>query len=189
MRKEIKIGDKIISMERANSLIDKIFDMRSSGSTQEEVAKMLGVERSFISHLEGLGEVRKSREIVLIGSGLRDLARVEATARELGIEHVFLNEDGTARIEDALQVLALLKTIDFIIFIGPAKEHRLLEAVLDRKVIGIPPENEKSLATALADFAERRTRRAFRSARKGEASEPKKGSQRKYRLLKPESRS
>ncbi|MFA5867927.1 MAG: hypothetical protein WC891_08240 [Actinomycetota bacterium] len=189
LRKEIKIGDKIISMERASSLIDKIFDLRSSGSTQEEVAKMLGVERSFISHLEGIGEVRKSKEIALIGSSLADIEKVENTAAGLGIEHVFLNRDGTARIEDALQVLALLKSIDFIIFLGPPKEHKLLEAVLDKKIIGIPPDKEKELATVLAEFADKRTRRAFRTVRRGEASEPKRSDQRKYRLLKPESRS
>lgn len=189
LRKEIKIGDKIISMERASSLIDKIFDLRSNGSTQEEVAKMLGVERSFISHPEGLGEVRKSKEIALIGSSLADIAKVEQTAAGLGIEHVFLNRDGTARIEDALQVLALLRNIDFIIFLGPVKEHRLLETVLDKKIIGIPPEKEKDLETELAEFAVKRTRRAFRTVRRGEASEPKRSGQRKYRLLKPESRS
>ncbi len=189
MRKEIKIGDKIISMERASSLIDKIFDLRSNGSTQEEVAKMLGVERSFISHLEGIGEIRRSKEIALIGSTLTDVSRVEDTAARLGIEHVFLNRDGTARIEDALQVLALLKNIDFIIFLGPTKEHKLLEAVLDKKIIGIPSDKEKELETVLAEFADKRTRRAFRTARRGETSEPKRSGQRKYRLLKPESRS
>jgi transcriptional regulator with XRE-family HTH domain len=189
IRKEIKIGDKIISMERASSLIDKIFDLRSSGQTQEEVAKMLGVERSFISHLEGIGEVRKSKEIALIGSGLADVKNVEDTASKLGIEHVFLNQDGTARIEDALQVLALLRTIDFIIFLGPSKEHKLLETVLDKKIIGIPPEKEKTLDKALAAFTDKRTRRAFRMIRRGETGEPKRSGQRKYRLLKPESRS
>lgn len=189
MRKEIKIGDKIISIERASSLIDKIFDLRSSGSTQEEVAKMLGIERSFISHLEGIGEVRKSKEIALIGSGLTDVKRVEDMAGKLGIEHVFLNQDGTARIEDALQVLALLRNIDFIIFLGPAKEHKLLEAVLDKKIIGIPSEKEKTLEEALTAFTDKRTRRAFRTVRRGEAIESKRSGQRKYRLLKPESRS
>jgi transcriptional regulator with XRE-family HTH domain len=189
LRKEIRIGDKIISMERASSLIDKIFDLRSSGSTQEEVAKMLGVERSFISHLEGIGEIRKSKEIALVGSGLADVKSVEATACRLGIEHVFLNQDGTARIEDALQVLALLRTIDFIIFLGPSKEHKLLEAVLDKKIIGISSEKEKTLEKTLAEFMDRRTRRAFRATRRGETGEPKRSGQRKYRLLKPESRS
>jgi transcriptional regulator with XRE-family HTH domain len=188
LRKEIKIGDKIISMERASSLIDKIFDLRSGGATQEEVAKTLGVERSFISHLEGIGEVRKSKEIALIGSGLSDAKSVEETASKLGIEHVFLNQDGTARIEDALQVLALLKNIDFIIFLGPAKEHKMLETVLDKKVIGIPPEQEKTLGKALQEFTDKRTRRAFRTVRRGEASEPARSGKRKYRLLKPESR-
>ncbi len=188
MKKEIRIGDKIISLERANELVNKIFDLRSNGNTQEEVANILGIERSFISHLEGIGEVRKSKEIALIGSCIADPAALEKSASDLGIEHIFINRDGTTRIDDALQVLALLKRIDYIIFIGPDKEHKLLETILDKKIIGLQPEKEGNLKAALAEFAGKRTRRAYRSVRRVEKGEPKGSRKRKYRLLKPESR-
>jgi len=186
MKKEIRIGDKIISMDRASALIDKIFDMRSAGSTQEEVAKRLGIERSFISHLEGIGEVRKSKEIAFIGSGVSDPERVERMAGELGFEHVFINSDGMARIEDALGILAVLRDIDYIVFLGPTAEHRLLEIVMDKKIIGIAPENEASLDGVLADFANKRTRRAYRSVRRGEKKDvAKRSGQRKHWLVEP----
>ena len=186
MKKEFAIGDKVISLERANALVDKIFDLRSSGSTQAEVAKMLGVERSFISHLEGIGEVRRSKEIAFIGSGVGDGKRVDMMARELGFEHVFINDDGMARIEDALGVLAILKDIDFIVFLGPAAEHKLLETVLDKKVIGVAPDKESELEAVLAEFAGKRTRRAFRSVRRGEKKgDAKRSGQRKHWLVDP----
>jgi len=186
MKKEFAIGDKVISLERANALVDKIFDLRSTGSTQAEVAKMLGVERSFISHLEGIGEVRKSKEIAFIGSGVSDALQVEAMAQDLGFEHVFINADGMARLEDALGVLAILKDIDFIIFLGPPSEHKLLEAVLDKKIIGIVPDKENGLEDVLAEFAGKRTRRAFRSVRRGEKKgDAKRSGQRKHWLVEP----
>ncbi len=188
MKKEIKIGDKVISLERANVLVSKIFDLRSNGSTQEEVAKLLGVERSFISHLEGLGEIRKSKEIALIGSGVAHPKKVETQARELGVDHVYLNNNGMARIEDALQILAMLKDIDFIVFLGPVAEHRLLQVVLDKKIIGLPLERERDIQNVLNEFAGKRTRRAYRLARRGEQGEPKRSGQRKYRLLEKGSR-
>ena len=184
MKKEIKIGDKIISMERASALIDRIFDMRSSGSTQEEVAKTLGVERSFISHLEGIGEVRKSKEIAFVGSGVKNISAVEETVHSLNFEHVFINGDGRARIGEALAVLAVLREIDFIIFLGPDTEHKMLESILEKKIIGIELKNEAALDEVLAEFAGKRTRRAFRSARRGEKnSDGKRGSKREPWLV------
>jgi hypothetical protein len=186
MKKEFAIGDKVISLERANALVDKIFDLRSSGSTQAEVAQMLGVERSFISHLEGIGEVRRSKEIAFIGSGVGDAEHVDNMARELGFEHVFINDDGLARIEDALGVLAILKDIDFIVFLGPLSEHKLLETVLDKKVIGVSLDKESDLERVLAEFAGKRTRRAFRSVRRGEKKgDAKRSGQRKHWLVEP----
>ncbi len=186
MKKEFAIGDKVISLERANALVDRIFDLRSTGSTQAEVAKMLGIERSFISHLEGIGEVRKSKEIAFIGSGVVDSERVDGVARDLGFEHVFINADGMTRIEDALGVLTILKDIDFIIFLGPATEHRLLETVLDKKIIGIAPAKEEVLEEVLAEFAGKRTRRAYRSVRRGEKKgDAKRSGQRKHWLVEP----
>jgi transcriptional regulator with XRE-family HTH domain len=190
MKKEIKIGDKIISMDRASTLIDKIFAMRSSGSTQEEVAKQLGVERSFISHLEGIGEVRKSKEIAFIGSGVADAGRVESMVSDLNFEHVFINADGTAHIEDALGVLAILKEIDFIVFLGPATERKLLETVLEKKIVGITLDKEEKLDEVLSEFAGKRTRRAYRSVRRGEIKgDAKRSGQRKHWIVEPGPRS
>lgn len=189
MKKEIKIGDKIISLDRASDLIDRIFDMRSNGSTQEEVAKTLGVERSFISHLEGIGEIRKSKEIAFIGSGVKDEAAVEKTVHDLNFEHVFINGDGRAEIGEALAVLTILKDIDFIIFLGPDSEHKLLESVLDKKIIGITLDKEGALGEVLAEFAGKRTRRAFRLARRGEKKgDDKRGSKRESWLIRQEPR-
>jgi hypothetical protein len=187
VKKEIKIGDKIISMDRASALIDRIFDMRSNGSTQEEVAKTLGVERSFISHLEGIGEVRKSKEIAFIGSGVKNEAVVEGVARSLNFEHIFVSGDGRARIDQALTILTILKEIDFIIFLGPETEHKLLESILDKKVIGISPEKEAVLNDVLSEFAGKRTRRAFRLTRRGETKVgDKRGSKRESWLIRQE---
>ncbi|MCK4777826.1 MAG: hypothetical protein KAS39_05555 [Actinomycetia bacterium] len=49
----VRVGKKVISKDKIVNLISKILKLRSNGSTQLEVAKDLGIERSFISHLEG----------------------------------------------------------------------------------------------------------------------------------------
>ncbi len=169
--KEIKIGDKIISIERARELIDKIFDLRSEGSTQEEVAQMLGVERTFISRLEGIGEVRRSKEIALICSGIMDEQKVRTDAKDLNVDFLYLNGKRSADMKDVLWMLDRLRGIDYVVFVGKQDELALLEKVLDKKIVYIPLEKEDLITSILNELAHKRTRRSFRTARRGEKAE------------------
>lgn len=169
--KTVKIGDKIISLERARSLIERIFHLRQSGSTQQEVASMLGVERSFISHLEGLGEIRRSKQIALIGSGIRNAAEVEEMGRNLGLDYIRLF-GSKASVEEILSALNWVQSTDFIVFVGRDSEITLFEKIIDKKILGIPTSRDNGLVDTaklrqtLKDLASKRTRRAYRSARR-----------------------
>lgn len=185
--KEIKIGDKIISIERARGLIEKIFELRSGGSTQEEVAGMLGLERSFISRLEGIGEIRRTKEIGLIGSGVRQAGKVEAQAKALGIEFIYLTDHAKTSLPEVLSVLNQAKELDYVVFLGSEEQRALIEKILDKKVVGIPLEKELALEEILKELSDKRTRRSFRSTRRGEKGE--RGRKRESWLVTPESRS
>ena len=63
----VRIGDKMVSREKIHEAIDAILARRSKGQSQSEVAADLGVDRTFISRLETLGELRKGGSIALIG--------------------------------------------------------------------------------------------------------------------------
>ncbi len=169
--KEIKIGDKVISVERARELIEKIFDLRSEGSTQEEVAQMLGVERTFISRLEGIGEIRRSKEIALVCSGVSDEQKTRATAEDLGVDFFYLNGKKNTAMKDILWMLDRIKDIDYVVFLGHRDELALLEQVLDKKIAFIPLDKEYEIKPMLNDLANKRTRRSFRAARRGEKGE------------------
>lgn len=170
--KTVRIGDKIISLERARNLIERIFHLRQSGSTQQEVASMLGVERSFISHLEGLGEIRRSKQIALLGSGIGNASEVEEMGRELGLDYVQLLGN-KASVEEILGALAWVQSADFVVFIGGDSEMALFEKIIDKKILGIPTSGNGKLVDTgklretLKNLAEKRTRRAYRSVRKG----------------------
>lgn len=185
--KEIRIGDKIISMDRAKELIEKIFDLRSNGHTQEEVAAQLGLERSFISRLEGIGEIRRARQIALIGSEVKDAKALEATAQTLGIDYVFLMNHKRLKMRDLLHMIGTVKDLDYIVFVGPADELTLIEKVLDTKIIGVPLEKEHRLEGILKELSEKRTRRSFRSIRRGEQGE--RSRKREPWVVTPQSRS
>lgn len=148
MDKFYRVGKKIISKDRINSLIDEILQRRSSGSTQKEVAKAFDVERSFISHLEGLGEVRKGPKIALIGFPIKNTDELETVAKESGIDLVFLlsqkerqdfakKESGTDLFNRTLMLLAELKDYDVVIFLGSDWRISIVEKILDREIYGI----------------------------------------------------
>jgi transcriptional regulator with XRE-family HTH domain len=63
----IRIQDKIISWNKIAETLQKALQLRARGYSQQEVADRLSIDRTFISRLEGIGELRKGRSIACIG--------------------------------------------------------------------------------------------------------------------------
>ncbi len=148
MEKFFRVGKKIISKEKVNSIIDEILQRRSSGATQKEVAKIFHVERSFVSHLEGLGEIRKGPRIALIGFPIKNTNELEKVSKECGVELVFLlsqkereefakKESGSDLFNRTLMLLAELKDYDAVIFLGSDWRISIVEKILEKEIYGI----------------------------------------------------
>jgi transcriptional regulator len=144
----IRIGDKIINLQKVTKLVDKIMHMRSNGSTQADIANILGIERSFISHLEGLGEVRKGRRIALVGFPVSNIAEIEGLGEEFALDFVFLlsekerrafasKESGIELFNQLLDLVSRLKDYDVVIFLGSDYRISQVEKILDKEVLGI----------------------------------------------------
>ena len=83
----IRIGDKVVDRDKIDRAIDRVFEMRQSGASQQEAADAIGIDRTFVSRLENLGEVRKGQRVALVGFvGNKD--EIEAIARRAGIDYV-----------------------------------------------------------------------------------------------------
>lgn len=147
--KLLRIGDKVISGERLSYLIEEILERRAVGATQEEVAAEFGIQRSFVSNLEGLGEVRRGRRIAIVGFPIANKDEIEKVAEEFAIDHVYLmseaerldhaaNHSGADIFNEVLNVLAGLKDFDVVIIMASDKRISQLEKILDREVFGIP---------------------------------------------------
>ena len=93
----IRIGSKLISRSRMNRRLNEILQMRVSGKSQQETAEALGVDRSFISRLEALGEVRKGGRVALIGFPIENKAELEAAALAEGVDFLLLFTDEERR--------------------------------------------------------------------------------------------
>ncbi len=143
-----RIGKKLISKSKIDSVINKILQMRVKGLTQEEIAKELGIERSFISRLEKLGEIRKGKRIALIGFPVKNKEELEKIAKEKGVDYillltqrereVFISKKSGARLfNEIVDLIASLASFDVIIFLGSDRRVKLVEDIFKREVIGI----------------------------------------------------
>lgn len=144
----IRVGDKIINKQKVFDTIERMFTMRQQGVSQQETANQLGIDRTVVSRLETLGEIRKGGQIALVGFPIRNREELAAAAQEEGVEFIFLltenerwkfvqQKSGAELFNEIMQIIARLRTYDIVIFIGSNMRIKLVETLLDKEVIGI----------------------------------------------------
>lgn len=139
----IRIGDKVLSMEKIYDSINEILSLRSRGLSQQEVASRLGVDRTFVSRLETLGEVQRGGAIAIVGFPLANVQELERVAREEGVEFVLLLNDrdrwqfvrersGAELLNELMQIIARVRSFPKVILIGSDKRLEIMKGLLDR---------------------------------------------------------
>lgn len=143
-----RIGDKLLNRVKLERIVDRIFDMRISGLSQQEVAQRIGCDRTFISRLESLAEVRKGGSLAIIGFPLANTEELSELCRQLGVEYtLFMNDverwelieslDGKSLLNWLMDLMLEMSDYDHLIMIGSDMRIRLAEAILGEKVIGV----------------------------------------------------
>ena len=144
----IRIGGKVISKKKLNREINKILELRIKGVTQEGVARKLGLERTFVSRLESLGEIRKGKKIALIGFPIKNKEELTRLAEELGVEYVLLltqeerfefikKKSKSELFNEVMEIIVNLADFDLIIFMGSDMRVPIVEKIFSVQVIGI----------------------------------------------------
>jgi hypothetical protein len=142
-----RIGDKVVSREKLIDAIGEILADREGGATQEEAARTHGVQRSFISFLESLGEVRRGPRIALVAFPVANAQEVTALAEEMAVDFVLVfSQEQRESIESGsatdafnrlLETLATLRDHDVIILMASDWRVELIERILGREVVGV----------------------------------------------------
>lgn len=145
----MRIGSKLISRTRLIRWLDEILQMRVAGKSQQETAEALGVDRTFISRLEALGEVRKGGKVALIGFPIENKRELEEAARAEGVDFVLLFTEeerwrfaegmsGAELINEIMRIGAELRSYDAVILLGSDMRIGLMESLIGKEnVIGI----------------------------------------------------
>ncbi|HHW03587.1 MAG TPA: helix-turn-helix domain-containing protein [Thermoanaerobacterales bacterium] len=144
----IRIGDKLISKEKIVESIEEMLKLRQRGLSQAEVAKRFGTDRTFVSRLENLGEVRKGKTIALVGFPIKNIDEIKEVARQEGLDFVLLMTDkerwnfvyektGIELLNEVMGLIYKVRQYDVVIIIGSEQRLRLFKALLDKEVVSI----------------------------------------------------
>ncbi len=142
----IRVGDKVIDKAKIVEVIDQILNYRIRGLTQQEVANEMGLERSFISRLEGIGEVRKGGSIAVIGFPIKNREEIKAVLDKKGVDFsILLSEEerwrfvkektGLELFNEIMALLQKIRSFDKVIILGSRQRVRMLAALLDKEVL------------------------------------------------------
>ncbi|MDP2182002.1 MAG: transcriptional regulator [Actinomycetota bacterium] len=159
-----RIGDKVISREKLFDALEEILEDREAGATQEEVARAKGVQRSFVSFLESIGEVRRGARIALVGFPIENAEEVKELAERLAIDFVLVVSQAERESIEAgsatevfnrlLETLATLRDYDVIVLMASDWRIELIERILGREIIGIPLGHSPIREDKRVDIAE-----------------------------------
>lgn len=139
----IRIGDKVVSREKINEAIDAILTQRARGLSQSEVASQMGLDRTFISRLETLGELRKGGSIALVGFPLGNCDEVRTVASEEGVDFTLVMNDeerwrfvrektGADLLNFLMGIIGEFRKFEKVILIGSDKRLEIMKGLLDR---------------------------------------------------------
>lgn len=143
-----RIGDKVVSRDKLLDALDGILEDRESGATQEEAARHASVQRSFVSFLETLGEVRRGPRVALVAFPVANGAEVRALAERYALDFVLVvsqsdresieSGDATNVFNQLLETLAALRDFDTVILAASDWRVSTVEKILGAEIVGIP---------------------------------------------------
>lgn len=143
-----RIGEKAVGWEKLTAALELILSDRARGATQEEAARAHGVQRSFVSFLETLGEIRRGEKVALLAFPVAnaeevkevakrysvDLAIVLSQSQREGVEHM----SGGETFNMVLDTMAELVGYDTLVVAASDKRVEEISAIFDADVIGLP---------------------------------------------------
>jgi hypothetical protein len=143
-----RIQDKIISWQRVEKTLRKALLMRSRGFSQQDVATRLGIDRTLISRVEGIGELRKGQSVACLGFPIQNKEEITEILQKEGVDFIMLMSEkerldfveqrsGKELINEIMDLTARVRGYEVVICIGSDERLRMLEGMLDGQVIGL----------------------------------------------------
>ncbi|MGI5921822.1 MAG: transcriptional regulator [Syntrophomonadaceae bacterium] len=144
----LRIQDKIVSWQKIEKVLQKALQLRSKGFSQQEVADRLSIDRTFISRLESIGEIRKGQSLACIGFPILNKDEIQEILEKEGVDFILLmteaerldwvnQRSGKELLNEIMDLTGRVRQYDVVICIGSDERLKLLEGILDGEVISI----------------------------------------------------
>jgi transcriptional regulator with XRE-family HTH domain len=141
----IRIGDKFISISKINRNVDEILELRCRGYSQQEVSRVLNIDRTFISRLESLGEVRKGGDIAVIGFPVANKDELYTELKQAGVDYILLmtedernnyakNQAGRDLFNGILEIISEVRKYQHCIIIGSNMRVKIISSLLNNDI-------------------------------------------------------
>jgi len=160
----VRIGDKVVSRDKLLDAVDAILTDRAAGATQEEAARHAGVQRSLVSFLETLGEVRRGPRVALVGFPIANCGEVRELAEKHAVDFVLVVsqaeresiESGSPAtvFNQLLETLSVLRDFDTLVLVASDWRIKTIERILGTEVVGIPLGHTPIRQDKVVDVAE-----------------------------------
>lgn len=146
--KLIRVGDKVINPDRIHRMVTRMLELRANGHSQQEVAEMLQVDRTLVSRLEGVGEMRKGKKIAMVGFPVKNGKELRDLAVAEGLDFILLmseqermefarSQNGAEVLNQVMAMIAHARECDAVIFIGSDQRLKMVEALVGPHVVGV----------------------------------------------------
>jgi len=144
----IRIGDKVVNKDRIFHVITRMLELRSNGLSQQEVAEQLDIDRTLVSRLETIGEVRKGKKIALVGFPVKNKSEIIEIATAEGVDFTLVmteeerldfarSRNGADLLNMVMSLIGRARECDAVIFIGSDNRLGMVEALVGPNVIGV----------------------------------------------------
>lgn len=141
-----RIQDKMISKEKLMAAVTRILELRARGLSQQEVAYRLRVDRTFISRLETMGELRKGQSIAVIGFPILNKEEIQELAEREGVDFTLLfseeernlwvsQKTGAELLNELMDMIPRVRAYDVVILLASDYRLNLLKGLLDNEVL------------------------------------------------------
>lgn len=142
----IRVGDKLISLSKIHTMVAEIFEARSRGLSQAEVSTQLNLDRTLVSRLETIGEVRRGRSIAVVGFPVANKAVLGELCQRLGVDFVWLMTDderrgfaesrtGVELVNEIFRLARQVRSYDTVVLMASNTRVRLLTALMDTQAV------------------------------------------------------
>ena len=144
----IRVSDKVISRHKIDDMITEILQLRSTGLSQTDVASRLNIDRTLVSRLENMGEVRKGKSVAVFGFPIANSTEITSLLRAEGVDFALImteqerlsfikQKSGLEVFDYILELIALAHSFEQIVIIGSDQRIKTIRAALDKEVVGL----------------------------------------------------